>query len=65
MIQPVVKRIINVAGVSVIRGPFLILLIQVNVPTSSAVPKTAGITVEKLREDNKKYSTPDKYSSPT
>jgi hypothetical protein len=55
MIKPVAKRAINPDGVIPNRRLDFILLIQVNVPASSAVPNTAGMTVEKLSEEYRKY----------
>ena len=44
----------NVVGLRGVRGPGLKRLIQLKVLTSSAVPNTAGITVEKLSEASAK-----------
>ena len=45
-------------------GPARMLRTGLRLATSSAAPKTAGITVEKLSEANMKYSQSEKNSRP-
>ena len=62
---PRVKNVNKVDELALSENGMLIFLIQPNVETNSAEPKTAGITVEKLNDASKAYSTLVKYSFPT
>ncbi len=56
MAEPVSKNPQQVRGVAEMRGPRPNRSIQRDVPINSAVPKTAGMTVEKLTDASTKYS---------
>ena len=62
--SPIVKKIFIVDLESANLIPARLFLIQLNVEASSAVPNTAGITVEKLSDANRKYSVSVKNSLP-
>jgi hypothetical protein len=53
--QPAMNETRTTPHVGATIGPLAIRCVHENVPTSSAVPNTAGITVEKLSEQSRKY----------
>ena len=64
MSAPAAKKPRRVAGVFRMTGPVSSCCTRFQVPTHSAVPKTAGITVEKLSVESTAYSSVEKLSSP-
>jgi hypothetical protein len=64
MPKPTRRKIKQTIRAGLMRGPDWSFSIQPKVRTSSAVSKTAGMTVENESELRKKYSRPVKLSPP-